>query len=357
LSSAGVISGVPSEVGTFGFTVKVTDGQNEMATRSLSLIVNPDIPLSAGLLAGWSFDESSGSTANDLTGSHPGTLMNGPVWLPNAGQINGALKFDGEDDYVDIGNMDIASGSGISIAFWFKADDFGAADARFISKATGISDEDHYWMVSSYNGSALRFRLKTAGSTSTLVTDQGQVQAGTWFHVAITYDGSQMRIYKNSVEVASTAKSGSIDTNNNVKTAIGNQPSGAGNQPFDGLLDEVRIYNRALSASDIDSLYNSGIDENPGGGHPLPTGYQLRQNYPNPFNPSTTISFNMARQGYVKLYIYNVLGQLVERLVDTVVPGGLHQVLWTPRGIPSGEYYYVMKAGNFNATKIMQLVN
>jgi len=207
-----------------------------------------------GLRNHWALDSSSGSVAYDSTGSQPGTLVDGPVWQPAAGRIQGALEFDGVDDFVSLGTMDIPAGTGLTISLWMKADDFDVPDARLISKSTGLLAADHYWMVSTINSTALRFRLKAGGATTTLATTTGKIGPGKWYHVAVTYDGANMRIYKDGVEVASTAKTGTPDVNASVGAAIGNQPAGAGSAPFDGLIDDVRIYNRALTPVEISAM-------------------------------------------------------------------------------------------------------
>jgi len=209
---------------------------------------------SQGLIAYWKLDENTGTTAYDSVGLYNGTLFNGPVWYPASGKLSGALGFDGIDDYLEISSFDIHGGTGLTISLWFRANDFDIDDARFISKATGTTNQDHYWMVSTINRTALRFRLKTNGSTTTLMTDTGLIQTGVWYHIAATYDGSTMRIYKNGLEVTSVNKTGVIDSDPGVLTAIGNQPKGAGNKPFHGLIDDVRIYNIALNASELSEL-------------------------------------------------------------------------------------------------------
>lgn len=201
-----------------------------------------------GLVAYWSMDETTGPTAFDGAGSYDGFAV-GPVWSPNAG-INGALDFDGVDDYMDLGGLNVG-GKAVSFSFRFKADDFDWNDGRFISKATGIYNSQHYWMVSTIDGTALRFRLRAGGTTTVLRTQTGLITTGRWYSVAAVYDGSFMRIYLDGTEVAVTPKHGYLSTNPFVHAAIGNQPHGAGSKPFDGMIDEMRIYSRALSPTEI----------------------------------------------------------------------------------------------------------
>ena len=252
----------PTQEGTYQFELTVIDAQSE-SSDVMSVIVANELPLDAGLVGYWALDETGGSTARDETGSHDGTLSNGPAWSPDEGQVGGALLFDGSDDYVDIGGIDIGGSSGMTLAFWFKADDFGVHDARFVSKATGDQEQDHYWMVSTINETALRFRLKTGGTTTTLISSGNVIRAGTWYHVAAVYDGSQMQIVLDGAVIASTQKSGTVGTNVNVHAALGNQPAGSGNRAFDGLLDDVRVYNRALTLRSIQALSDAGGQEIP----------------------------------------------------------------------------------------------
>ena len=98
----------------------------------------------------------------------------------------------------------------------------------------------------------LRFRLKTDGDTGELKAGpDGTIEIDVWTHVVASWDGETMRLYKNGVEVGSLAKGGTLSTNPTVKVSIGNQPAGTGDRPFDGLIDDVRIYDRALSQEEI----------------------------------------------------------------------------------------------------------
>lgn len=88
----------------------------------------------------------------------------------------------------------------------------------------------------------------------------------------------------------------------------------------------------------------------------LPTQYSLGQNYPNPFNPSTEIRFEVPVSGFVSLKVYDVLGRIVEILVDEIQDAGYKVVRWDASAIPSGVYFYELTAGEFVAMSKMVLV-
>jgi hypothetical protein len=84
--------------------------------------------------------------------------------------------------------------------------------------------------------------------------------------------------------------------------------------------------------------------------------YELTQNYPNPFNPSTTISFNVADYTHVTLKVYDILGNLIETLVDDVRAPGNFQTRFTADHIPSGTYLLIMVAGDYRGLRKMMLI-
>ncbi len=220
----------------------------------------PEVP--EGLVALWNFDEGSGTTAADSSGNgHDGTIS-GATWTsPGAEGTGFCLDFDGQGtNRVSVGTFSVA-GNAISIACWYKADnlDTPGNDPRLISKAIGGASEEHWFMVSSSRVSdtkVLRFRLKTDGTTGELKADTatGNIELDVWTHTAAVWDGATMRLYKNGVEVGSTAKGGTLSTDPAAKVSIGNQPAETGDRPWDGLIDDVRIYDRALSVDEIAEL-------------------------------------------------------------------------------------------------------
>lgn len=88
----------------------------------------------------------------------------------------------------------------------------------------------------------------------------------------------------------------------------------------------------------------------------LPMNFELKQNYPNPFNPSTTIGYSIPAEAKVTLEVLDVLGRKVATLVDAVQSAGFHSCRWEANDVPSGVYFYRMKAGTYTKTlKMIQL--
>ncbi|MFC1718929.1 LamG domain-containing protein [Candidatus Poribacteria bacterium] len=216
--------------------------------------------LTEGLVAHWPLDEVDGNVAVDASGNgHDGTLdNNGPEWTDDSKIGTGALSLDGVDDVVSIGSFDVVDGSGITIAGWFFMNDLGD-DPRLVSKTTAGATDAHWYMLgvkSSEN--KLRFRLKTGGVTGDL--KGGTIETEVWIHAAAVWDGSTMSLYKNGVEVGSLNKGGALDVDPKVEMAIGNQPPASGDAaPFNGIIDDVAIWNRALTLEEINGLMVTGI--------------------------------------------------------------------------------------------------
>jgi len=210
----------------------------------------------------WRLGELSGDTATDVAGSQNGQYKNNPL-LGQPGAICGdtdkAVHFDGMNDYVDLDEMDL-SGNKMTILCWFKADAFNIDALRFISKANGIQAEDHYWMLGTvrYGGDlVLRMRLRTSAATSTLNATTGKLEIGVWTMASTTYDGLWTKLYKNSQLVGTGLNLGDIAQNNLVPAWIGGNPDGESSRPFLGTIDEMAIFDKALTASQIDSLYKA----------------------------------------------------------------------------------------------------
>src|SRR3989344_5624754 len=214
--------------------------------------------LTSGLVGYWSFDgpDMAGNTAFDRSGQgNNGTLTNGPVRA--LGKIGQALDFDGGDDLVNAGNSaSINSLDTFTLSAWIKADTLGGGSlGRILNKDSGF-----LW----YLASSGRFIFEAArwATDGVWQTPLNTISFGTWHHVVVTYDyGSTANAPKFYVDGASKTPTES-QTPASTKSAdtstlyIGN--SVAGVRTFDGLIDDVRIYNRVLTSDEIKRLYNLG---------------------------------------------------------------------------------------------------
>lgn len=243
---------MPQQTGTYVFELTVFDAEDSDSDTTALTVLPCLNDVRDGLVGRWSFEEGRGEVVLDSSTGALNGIVAGATWTSETPDGSAsALDFDGIDDQVAMGDFDLG-GSALTITLWMRADDFGQMDGRLVSKASGVQDEEHLWMVSTIEQGGehrLRFRLKTGGATTTLIAAGGALEPGEWTHVAAVYDGAQMRLYKDALLVGSTAKSGAVDTDPLVPVAFGDQPTG--NRPFDGILDEVRMYGRALTVEEL----------------------------------------------------------------------------------------------------------
>ena len=219
-----------------------------------------------GPIAHWKLDDGAGLTAVDSASTNDGTLNGPPAWV--LGAVGDALDFDGSNDYVAAGTFDV-SGSGITMMGWFNAEAIATDDGRFISKANGPNEGDAWWQLSTTDSGSnryLRMRIKAGGTTTTFADSSVNLSTGQWYFAVATYNNGSgdMKLYLDGAELASGSHTvgGALDTDAAVPVAIG--ANGTAERFFNGILDDVRIYDRALSASEIADLYAAGAPPAPG---------------------------------------------------------------------------------------------
>jgi hypothetical protein len=213
-----------------------------------------------GLVGYWRFNEGSGSATADSSGNgNAGTLNNGPAWVD--GRFGEALSFDGDDDYVRVeasSSLDVTSQVTVETWVYPRAyvDSTGMASA--IISRTHLNG-GHIYMLSIYPDSH-----KASYSVNPIPwehSSDADLPLNTWTHLAMTYDGVYVRLYMNGAFDSSYPLSESIQTTSNW-LAFGCIPcgphGGVGTYAyFNGVIDDVRIYNRALSQQEIQSDMNS----------------------------------------------------------------------------------------------------
>ncbi|RKX32780.1 MAG: hypothetical protein DRP71_11545, partial [Verrucomicrobia bacterium] len=243
-------------IGTDSFTYRASDGVlDSLATVTIDVVGTTD----PDALTHLPMDEGTGLVAGDVSGAgNDGSLEGGALFDSDSGDGSlSSVRFDGLDDYINLGLLDV-NGTGLTLATWFKADSFPGSsnDPRIISKASSVSGNDHVFMLSTIKSSGikLRGRVRVGGTTTTLIASSGNLTTGRWYHVALTHDGSTLRLYLDGVEVGSGPLVGSVDTDPSIPVTVGSQPPGAGPRFFDGLIDDVQILQRALDTGEIAAL-------------------------------------------------------------------------------------------------------
>lgn len=209
----------------------------------------------AGLIARWIFDESTGSVAADSSGNgNEGTLQGNPVWQPSGGKSKGALLFDGDGDYVKVGNesrFDIAGE--ITVAAWIKVNRFDKDWQAIVTKGDSAWRLQRNQNKDSLELACTGVKVPSNSPYGGLYGQRG-VNDGQWHHVVGVYDGEKMYLYIDAVLDVSQAASGGIGTNDQ-PVYIG-ENSEMAQRFWNGLIDEVRIYNCALDEGRIKALYS-----------------------------------------------------------------------------------------------------
>jgi hypothetical protein len=202
-----------------------------------------------GLISWW----TGNSTANDLLGMHNGFLENGATYAP--GEVNSSFSFNGADQYVAVPNSS-SWGFGtnaFSIDLWANYSAVGGSSA-FLSNDEG-GGNTHKWIFW-LNGSTLQFHVNMPTGATYIGSASFTPNVGRWYHIALTRSGTNFLFYINANLVSSNSSTVVIPTPNAPLT-IGQAEGGLS---FNGLLDEIQIYNRALSASEIQAIYQAGTN-------------------------------------------------------------------------------------------------
>jgi len=329
------------------------------------------------LVGYWQFDEGNGTVAADASGNgNNGTLQNGPTWT--TGQIGSALRFDGTNDLVLVPDAaSLKPTSTLSVFLWINKE---ASDTAIRAAIAKENVSNRGWLIYHESTDKLTCGIDTDNSqrydADELLTSTNTVSRGAWHHVGFTFNRGVLTVYVDGVSNGSrTLTETSIPLDPDA-LRIGIRGDGR-TQPWFGLLDEVRIYNRVLSAAEIQALTSGAVPKHstPESDVDLredfrPQNFHLEQNYPNPFpppgrgtfgNPTTVIRYNLPAPVHVKLIISDLLGHKVRTLVDVDEPAGYRHVTWdgtNDAGVRVGSGLYLMRfeAGDYRMNRKLMLM-
>ena len=202
-----------------------------------------------GLVAAYGFDEGSGTVVSDVSGNGNNGTISGATWT-SSGKYGSALTFNGTSARVTVNDAaSLRLTGGMTLEAWVYPSSVSSAWRDVIYKG-----DDNYYL----EGTSRQFESSGDGGHiwRNPLYGTGALTVNTWAHLAATYDGATMRLYVNGVQVASRAQTGAIATSTNPLQIGGDSIYG---QYFAGRIDEVRVYNRALTVTEIQTDMNSPV--------------------------------------------------------------------------------------------------
>lgn len=236
--------------GSYSLTAKATDNSASSTTSAaVSITVGaapppPPPPPGGGLVGAWGFGEASGTTVADSSGrANTGTL--GGATRTTSGKFGGALSFDGVNDWVtvaDSASLDLST-RGTLEAWIAPTVTSGWRTALMKERSGGLA----YALYAHTPSNAPNSEVATTTAEES-ITATAPLALNTWTHLAVTWDGTTQRLYLNGVLNASRTLSGTLINTTGALRFGGN---GVWGEWFSGRLDEIRICNRALTASEI----------------------------------------------------------------------------------------------------------
>jgi len=217
--------------------------------------IQPPLQPPSNMISWWPGD----SDASDIQNGNSGVLTNALAGV--AGMVDGAFSFDGVDDFLrvtDANNLDFGLSDSLTIDAWIKTGSLSSTQ-RIIGKQTAAGQNGVY-LLRLFSAGKLQFFLRDTNGVVTSVTSTAPINDNLFHHVAGVRDiaTDTIRIYIDGVQVGSTTDltTGSFVTN--LDLLIGAYSSTPGSNNFDGLIDEVELFDRALSSSEIADIFNAG---------------------------------------------------------------------------------------------------
>ena len=334
----------PGQIGNYFLNCTVEDGRGGVTIDSIEVSVRDNtINQTGDLVAYYPFN----GDAIDVSGFNNNGIVYGAALVSDRfNNLNSAYLFDGINDYIQVGNSSSLNFEySITVNFWIKVSDFFDREAYPLSQGNW----ENRWKISITNR-RIRWTVKTDVGIKDLDSET-ELILDSLYNVTALYDGVDFEIYINGRLDALSTFSGSI-LQTNIDFMIGQVLPGNNQYNFKGVLDDIRIYDYALSFQEIKDLYDivTSVDDQ---SRDYILGKNiLYQNYPNPFNNQTIIKYQIKEAGVVFLEIFNVLGQKVRTLLNKEEMSGSYSISWDGRDdfgeyVASGIYFYQLRINNF----------
>ncbi len=261
-ATSGNLSVSPTTTTTYTLTCTGTNGSaNQSATVTVSAAAptpppSAPPPSSGSSAATYSLDEGSGSVAADSSGNGNTLSLSGPSW--SSGKTGNALAFNGSGfaDAASSGSLNITSNQ-LTLEAWANPTTL-SGDTHIVSKIIQAGQHSNPYFAYSLHvvsGNVPRFWVTTGGVGHTVQSSVG-LTSNTWYHIAGTYDGATLNIYVNGQLAGSASATGNI---NGYTGPLRLAANGAGGEVWNGKIDDVRVYSRALSKAEIQADMNTPV--------------------------------------------------------------------------------------------------
>jgi hypothetical protein len=294
-----------------------------------------------GLVAYYAFD----GNANDGSGNGLDGIVHGATLTSDRfGQVNSAYQFDGVSNYIEVPDnilLDTGAGQSVAICLWVRPESNGG----LISKYRSVPPRGGYQM--SAFGDSVWFDGRDRDDYRSSGYPHVNLRDGDWHFVVGMRSGSIWSIWVDSVMLSSRDAGSTSAMDNDLPMVIGCGNDVTGNAGFlTGKIDDIRIYNRALTMDEILTLWNdrpSGTENR--NGIAMANSIRLSQNYPNPFNPTTTLAWSLPHATNISLVLYDLLGREVALVFNGRCEAGSHSVVFDGSRLASGAYFVQLQAG------------
>ena len=219
--------------------------------EKVGINANPATTPPAGPVAAWSFDDGAGSAVRASVGGLDGVIT-GATWT-TAGRNGGALVFNGVDNLVTVpADPALSLSTGMTVEAWVYP--MATASPRNIAMKEGLTDLSYALYASDATSRPKSIINTGSGDLGTAGT--AQLPANVWSHLATTFDGSTHRLFVNGVLVASVSAAGTLVQTSGPFRIGGNSLLG---EWFSGAIDDMRVYDRALSTTELQSDMNTAV--------------------------------------------------------------------------------------------------
>src|SRR3989441_755782 len=225
-----------------------------LATLTSLTVPSPASAQTPGLVAAYAFNEGSGTTVADISGNNNNGTITAATWT-TAGKFGNALAFNGTSALVTVPNAaSLQLTTGMTLEAWV----FPTATPTGWRAIVDKTVDGYYLMASTDQNRPAAGGTWVGGNQNTY--GPSVVAVNTWTHLAATFDGATVRLFVNGVQVASQAQTTALaSTTGTLQIGGDSYP----NEFFAGRIDEVRIYNRALSAAEIQADMNTAVGGTP----------------------------------------------------------------------------------------------